>query len=84
MENIGIYITIGAIVISMTTLILTGLNMRKSATKEYVDQLENQIKDLREELKDLQFKYEKSEEHRTKLQDENVDLLKKLFLANGK
>ena len=77
----------GALVVSLATLVFTGLSLRQRATEAHVDAVERGIRD---DLASVKEKLRGCEEDRLRylgdlksLRDENLDLMRKLVRANG-
>ena len=80
-------VPLGALIVSLATLVFTSVNVRQRATEAHVDAVERGI---REELTAVKQKLAGCEEDRLRylgdlksLRDENLDLMRKLVRANG-
>ncbi len=72
-------IPVAAVVISLATLIMTGLSLRGKASKEHLTETDERIKQMMSEISILQKRIEECERIRKELFDNNVELMKKLI-----
>ena len=70
-------VALGALLVSVATLVLTGYAMSKSAQKGFVETLNQRVERLENEVADC-------ERHRKQLLEENLTLIRRLAnVANG-
>jgi cell division protein FtsB len=69
MENFSI--PLAAVIISLTTLIITTLSLRYKASDDYVRELEKKLEKLQNEVREL-------ESELSRLKEENYRLLKRI------
>ena len=72
-------IPLAALIVSITTLIITGLSLRKKANQETTNEMQNTIKQLRDDTIRLDERLKECERIRIQLFGENVELLKKVI-----
>lgn len=80
-------VPLGALIVSLATLVFSSISLRQRATEAHVDAVERGIRD---ELAAVRAQLKGCEEDRLRylgdlksLRDENLDLMRKLVLANG-
>jgi len=71
-------IALCSLVISVLTTIIMLFGQRRSATTDYVSQLETRIEALSEELERAESRIKALEEHNGSLMRENIELLRQI------
>jgi hypothetical protein len=71
-----------ALVVSLTTLALAGIGLRRKANEEYVARLEKRVADSEAEITGLKTRMRECEQARKDLTDRNFELLERLFRKN--
>lgn len=66
------WIALGSLLVSMTTIVITAINLRSTVRRGYVEQLEKRIDELEKEVA-------RCDAERAALQRENWELMRKLI-----
>ena len=76
-------VPLAALIVSLATLTATGLNFRRTATRDQLADAMAEIRDLRAEIRGLKKHAEDCDDDRLRLERERVVLLERLGTRGG-